>query len=819
MVRSWDAAGRPSAWSEPAAWNRAPSTPADWRGARWIDDGRPVPERDEDLYTDDPAPLFRREFRLDRPVVRATLHLAGLGWGQPRLNGQPVGDHALDPPWTNFERRILYSSHEVTALLRPGDNCLGVALGNGWYQPLPLRMWGHRNIRDSLPTGRPRLVACLVMEHADGRRSTVLSGPGWKTAGGPLLRNNIYLGEVHDARRNLRGWDQPGFDDAGWAPARVTEHPLEPLQPRATPPVRPGAPLPALAVSTVAPGVHLVDFGRNFTGVPELELELPTGTQIHLRYGELLDADGGLNPLTSVCGQIKGTRSDPDGRAVSVGGPGAPPVAWQQDVYTAAGGGPERCRPAFSFHGFRYLELSGLPRAPAAADIRGIPLHSDVEPVGSFSCSSELLNRIQGMCQDTFLANLVSVQSDCPHRERFAYGGDIAATSEALIMNFDMSGFYAKTARDWADAARPDGRFTDTAPFVGIDYCGVGWAMVHPLLLEQLHRHYGAPRLLEEQLPAALRWFDTEAAARQDGLVVRGLGDHEALDPAGGPAMLTPMFVDAGRRLARLSRLLGRDADAARCQAWADESAAAWADAFLDRESGAVAGGSQSELACALGFGVVPPELRQRSLERLAEAVLTDAGPRLRTGIFGTRFLLEELCRGGRPELALSLAASEELPSWGWMLANGATTLWEHWAGSDDTYSHNHPMFGSVSAWFYRWLGGIQAAEDAVGFDRIRIRPQVLPGLEWVRCSHRSIRGEIVSAWRVRPEGVRFEITIPPTATAVIELPARPGDELLEAGAPVAAAAGIELLVTGDTSRRLQIGSGSYRFFVRRALP
>jgi alpha-L-rhamnosidase len=813
-VRCWDARDRRSEWSAPAAWEVAPLDPAAWQGARWIDDGRPDPSTDEAFYRPDPAPLMRHEFELAKPVVRARLHVAGLGWCVPSLNGKRVGDHVLDPPWTAFDRRILFSTHDVTGRLSPGSNCLGLALGNGWFNPLPLRMWGHRNIRDSLVTGRPRVIACLVADHPDGTSTTVVTGPGWQTTGGPTTRNNVYLGEVRDARRERAGWDLAGFDDSGWTAARVTDDPLEPLRPLTMPPVRAGTPIPALAVTTPAPGVHIVDFGRTFTGVPEITVRGPVETRVTLRYGEILHPDGTLNPLTSVCGQIKGTRKGTDGREVPVGGPGAPPVAWQQDVYITGSDEPEVFRPEFTFHGFRFMEVTGLLEPPRTADCRGIPLHTDLDEAGSFSCSNERLNRIQEMCRRTFLANAVSVQSDCPHRERFAYGGDIVATSEAFLMNFDMAGFYAKTVRDWADGARPDGRFTDTAPFVGIDYCGVGWAMVHPLLLEQLHQHYGIGSLLEEQVPVAIQWLETEAAGREDGLVTKGLGDHEALTRAGGPVLTTPMFVDAARRVARLARLIGGEADAVRCETMADESAKAWVDAFLDSETGNVGGGSQSELACALGFGAAPPAARPMIFKRLSEGLAAPDGPRLTTGIFGTRFLLEELSRNGRSDLAFALADRSTFPSWGWMLENDATTLWEHWAGSDDTYSHCHPMFGSISAWFFRWLAGIQPAGDAVGFDRIAIRPQVVPGLEWVTCSHRSIRGLVVSNWSVAPGRSQFEIVIPPDAKALVELPARPGDALSEGGRPVSEVEDIKMLPPDPATYRLRVGSGRYRFTI-----
>ena len=800
-VRVWTGDGEPSEWSAPAVWDFAP----DWKDAKWIDDGKSNPEKDEDFYKPDPAPLLRKEFVLEKPVVRARLHIAGLGIGIASLNGTRVGDEPLGPPWTNFDKRVLYSSFDVTKQLSEGENCLGITLGNGWYNPLPLRFWGHRNIRGSLPVGRPRAIAMLVVEHADGTTSTVATGEGWKTGTGATLSNNLYLGEVRDARLAVLGWNKAGFDASAWKPARVTADKLDVLQPIETPPVRSLEPIPAVAVMMPKPGTHIVDFGKNFTGVPEIKINAPAGTKVTLRFGELLHADGTLNIMTSVAGQIKGKKKDSD---ESVGGPGAPEIAWQQDVYISAGK-EETYRPDFTFHAFRYMEVTGLPEAPAVADVRAFHTHSDLPSVSTFSSSNPLLNDIQEMCLRTFLANVVSVQSDCPHRERFGYGGDIAVTSETYLMNFDMQGFYAKTARDFAAAARPDGRLTDTAPFVGIDYCGVGWAMAHPLLIEQLYIHYGDRNLLEEQVPVALRWLETEAAARKDGLVVKGLGDHEALTSSGGPQMTTPMFVDAARRCARLAEILGNKEATARCVAMADESAAAWAKAFLDPATGKVAAGNQTEQLLALGFGAASKEARPKVFEQLIAAVNgAENGPALTTGIYGTRFLMEELSLGGRSDLAFSLAVKKTFPSWGWMLENGATTLWEDWQGTDNVKSHNHPMFGSISGWFHRWLGGIQIAEDAVGADRVIIRPQVVDGLTHVKCSHQTIRGSVISNWTKGEGKTDFEVTIPPDTAATIQLPAGEGENLTEGGEP------FPILAKNPETVTMIIGSGTYRFTV-----
>ncbi len=813
QVRWWSAGKNPSPWSEIATWEVAPAVVADWQGARWMDDGKPMPTEDADFYKPDPAPLMRHEFTVSKPIVRARLHFAGLGLGLANVNGSAVSDQVFDPAWTDFDKRILFRTHDVTEQLNEGKNCLALMLGNGWYNPLPLRMWSHRNIRQSIPTGRPRAIALLVIDHPDGTSTTVKSGEGWKMAAGPTVRNSIYLGEERDARLDPAGWDFPEFDDASWQSVNLTDHPLEPLMPLKMQPVRIQEPITAKAITTPQPGIHIVDFGVNFTGVPEIKLNVPEGTKITFRFGELLNADGTLNFLTSTAGQIKGMKDGPDGTKVPKGGPGAPEFAWQQDVYIAHGKSAEIFVPRFTFHGFRYMEISGLLLTPKTEDFRAFPLHTDVPNAGSFSCSNEDFNRIQEITRRTFLSNIMTVQSDCPHRERFGYGGDIVATSEAFMMNFDMAGFYAKTVRDWGDAVRPDGRLTDTAPFVGIDYCGVGWAMVHPLLLEQLYRYYGDRSLLEEQLPVALRWIDVVAAARQDGLVVKGLGDHEALIPARGPEHLTPMFIDSARRIARLARIVGNETDAARLDQMANESATAWAKAFLDPATGKVADGAQSTQGFALGFGAVPEESRKAVFDQLvANLTATEDSPRLTTGIYGTWIMLEQLSKHGRSDLAYGLANRETFPSWKWMLKNGATTLWEHWEQEESTYSHNHPMFGSISTWYFRWLGGIQCADDAVAFNRIMLRPQIQPGLDWVKSSHQSIRGEIVSNWSVNGNERVFEFVIPVGVTAIAELPARAGEVLTEVGKPLSESPEIKPLESTPSVHRMELGSGTYRF-------
>jgi alpha-L-rhamnosidase len=820
-VRAWDADGRPSKWSEPARWEMALIRPADWQ-AIWLNDGKPTPASDEAFYRDDPAPLFRREFSLPAPVSRARLYITGLGYYEASLNGARVGDHVLDPGWTMYGKRVFYSTYDVTQAIRQGRNCLGVTVGNGWYNPLPLRLWGRLNLREHLAVGRPRFIAQLEVELADGSRQTIASDTDWRVTEGPIVFNNVYLGEVYDARLASDGWNTAGFDDRTWRRAARATEPVGPLQAQPQPPIRVTATITPTAVTEPAPGVFIFDLGQNFAGWASLTVAAPGGSRVTLRYGELLNADGTLNPLTSVAGQVKGRRTTKEGVSQPVGGSGAPDVAWQADTYIARGRGAETFTPRFTFHGFRYVEVTGLPSRPARDALKGLRLNADVGEAGVFESSSALLNRVQDITRWTFLSNLFSVQSDCPHREKFGYGGDIVATSDAFALNFDMARFYAKAVSDWSDSVREDGMLTDTAPFVGIQYCGVGWAMAHPVLQSQLYQYYGDRRVIERQYAVSRRWIDLVAAANPTHIVRDGLGDHEALTETPPELLVTPMYVESARLVARLAGVLGHREDAARYTALA----AAAGKAFMAYRDGGAADASrartQSELAFALHTRLVPASERDAAVQRLLDDIREARLGHLSTGIFGTKFALDVLSREGHAQSVFDVVTKEGFPGWGHMLTNGATTLWEHWALSDNTYSHNHPMFGSVSQWFFNWLGGIQPADDAVAFDRIVIRPQMVDGLDWVKSSYRSVRGLVVSNWSRNAETLEWQVTIPANVTADIHLPARALDEIREGpagGVPARRALGVRDARMVGPDAVFSIGSGTYRFTAQRARP
>ncbi len=806
-VRVWDAVGRPSPWSEPAWWETAMLQPADWE-AQWITDGKPLPTRDEDFYLDDPAPVFRKAFALDKTLKSARLYITGLGCYDAYINGKPLGDAVLDPGWTAYSQRVLYSTYDVTDLVRQGANVLAVMLGNGWYNPLPMRLWGRINLRDALITGRPRLLAQLRVTHADGTITTVVTDHTWKVAEGPILRNNIYLGEVYDARRERAGWNNTGFDDSAWGNAKVDDAPIGRLRAQDQPPVRITKTVRAVKMTQVRPGMYIFDMGQNFSGWVRLRIRGQAGARVKMRFGELLNKDGTLNVLSTVCGQI--------GQPWCKGGPGAPAVADQADTYILKGGGEEVYTPRFTWHCFRYVELTGWSGPVSLDMIEGLRLNAALPEVGTFACSNEMFNRLQEVVQWTILSNVFSVQSDCPGRERFGYGGDIVACSEAVMLNYDMATFYAKAVRDFADAAQPEGGLTETAPFVGIYDKGlggksgpIGWGAVHPMLLWQLHQYYGDKRLIAEQYETARRWIEFLRANAKDHLISVGISDHASVAPKPEALTSTAFYYYNVRLCSRLAEVLGNVADAKAYARLAEQIKAAFNRKFFDASTAKYHTGTQACQAFALYMDLVEPDHRTRVLDALVKNITVDCKGHLSTGIFGTKYMLHVLTEGGRADTACTIADQRTRPGWGYMLANGATTLWEEWDGS---HSHNHPMFGSVSEWFYRAIAGINPHPDAVAFDRIIISPRIVGDLTWAEGAYDSVRGAIRSQWRLEDGAVHMNVTIPPNTRALVHVPADAADDITESGRSVVEVKELTLVSRSPDSAVFEIGSGTYAF-------
>lgn len=810
QVRVYTPDGKASDWSRPAWWETAMLQPTDWKAA-WIDNGSEAPEQTDDFYKEDPAPQFRKTFHTEKTVREARLYIAGLGYYEASLNGTRIGDQVLDPGWTNFGQQILYSTYDVTPLLQSGVNSLGVVLGNGFYNPLPMRIF--KPLREYLTIGRPCLKAQLRLTYTDGTTQTIGTDNSWKTAPGPILRNNAYLGEHYDARRETRGWDTPTFDDSSWQTVSlVGKAPSGTLTAQMQPPIRVREVIRPTRMTESRPGVFVFDMGQNFAGVARLKLQGSKGTRITLRYGEDVYSDGSLNVMTSVAGQQK-TIWNANRQA-----PGQPQTAWQEDSYTLKGEGEETWAPRFTFHGFRYVEVTGWNGRPTLENIEGLRLSADLQPTGTFECSNPMLNKLHQVMDYTFLSNVFSVQSDCPAREKFGYGGDIVGVSRTFCWFYNMENFYRKAIRDFANDQRPLGGMPETAPFNGIadqglgdDSGPVGWQLAFAFMQKQLHEFYGDRRTIEDYYPTLVRQVEFLRSQAKENIISQCINDHESLDERIPALFATAHYYHHVLLLSEFADLTGRTKEAHTYAQLAAGIKASFIQNFLTPGTGRIGNHTQAAQAIALVYDLVPESEKQAAFNVFLEAIAGKDG-HITSGIFGIPAVLEVLRRNNRNDIAYEMVTKKDYPGWGHMLESGATTLWETWKYSDNTYSQNHPMFGSVGEWMYQSLAGINPA--AAGFNKILIKPQPAGDLTWVNSSYQSVNGKIVSNWKREGDTFTLQVSIPANTTAEVCIPSSPQSVITESDHPADTAAGIKKTGYTHGFSSFEVGSGDYTFKV-----
>ncbi|MDR0713652.1 MAG: glycoside hydrolase family 78 protein, partial [Bacteroidales bacterium] len=805
-VRVYDRNGVASAWSAPAWFETAMLSPDDW-SAVWIGDGKPQPANDKDFYRDDPAPVFRKIFETQKKVTAARLYLSGLGYCEASINGEKIGNRVLDPGWTAYHKQTPYVTCDVTGKVKKGKNVLCVMLGNGWYNPLPLRMWGRFNIRDALTVGRPCLKGELHIVYSDGSKDVIPTGEDWQVTPGAILRNSVYTGEHYDARRE-KNWGSPdeNFDDI--RNAVKAEGPAGTLVAQIQPPVKIIRVVKPVSVSEQPnQGVYLFDMGENFAGVARIRVKGPAGTRIVLRYGEDVKKDGSINVMTSVAGQIKSGN----------GGPGAPAIAWQEDSYTLKGGKEEIWAPRFTFHGFRYVEVTGWPGIPGLNSLEGLCLSADVEPAGEFSSSNDMFNRLFEVIHRTFRSNLFSVQSDCPAREKFGYGGDMICTANTFSFNYNMANFYRKVLRDNINDQRPSGAITETTPFVGIADFGtapndgsgpVSYQAGLPFLMKHMYDFYGDKSAIATHYDALHKLLQYLIAHSKNNLITIDISDHEALDKKPHELTAAAWYYYHAKLFADFARILGKDEDAQKYGALADNIRQAIITSMFDAATGKFHNATQSAQIFGLWFDFVEGKDREAAFDALMQAIAARNG-HLSTGIFATKMMFDVFREADRNETAYRIANQRDFPGWGYMLENGATTLWETWAYSDNIFSQNHPMFGSIGEWFYRSLLGINPAGP--GFEKITIKPQPAGDLTSAKGSYRSIRGLIAVEWLIDKGKFSLKVKIPVNVSAEVWLPSTDGG-ITESGKPVEQCSGVEKVKTDGKHTVLSVGSGEYYF-------
>ena len=805
-VKVYDKKGKSSMWSNPAWFETAALKNSDWNAA-WISDGKKQPLHEDDFYKDNPAPTFRKVFDGNKKIKYARLYIAGLGYYKASINGDRVGNNVLDPGWTAYDKQVLYSTYDITNHIRQGKNVISITLGNGWYNPLPLRMWGKWNLREQLTIGDPCTTGLIQITYTDGSKDIIPTDHTWQVIPSPILRNNIYLGEHYDARLEQETINNPETVLENPRYAVKVPGPQGKLTAQLQPPIRVIQVVKPLSIREIQSGIYIVDMGQNFAGVARIHVKGKAGTKIRLRYGEDIHKDGSLNIMTTVAGQIKQGN----------GGLGAPSIAWQEDSYILKGGHIESWSPDFTFHGFRYVEVTGWPGKLNMNDIEGLCLSADVEEAGKFSCSNPMFNKLMENIRWTFRSNLFSVQSDCPAREKFGYGGDMFCTTNAFSFNYDMSNFYRKIIQDHVNDQRPSGAITETNPYMGIADFGtapddgsgpISFQIGFPFLIKHLYDFYGDKRIVSNYYNAFKKQAEYLIGCSKNNLMTVDISDHESLDEKPYKLTASAWYYYHIQLIAEFAQLLDKPSDAQKYTSLAKEIKQAIIDQMFDKSTGVFDNGTQSAQIFGLWFSLVEGEDKNAAFERLLETIKSRDG-HLSTGIFATKMMFDVFRALDRNDVAYRIANKRDFPGWGYMIENGATTLWETWAYSDNTYSQNHPMFGSISEWFYRSILGINPASP--GFEKIVIKPQPVEDLIFAKGYYKSIRGVIASSWDIIGNTFHLQVEIPVNCTAEIWIPSTNGT-LTESGKPIEQIK--DMLITGHQNNYtiVSVGSGKYTF-------
>ncbi len=800
-VRIYNQQGVASEWSTVSWFETAMLSSSDWK-AKWINDGSKNPEHDEDYYKPDRMPLLRKSFTLNKKIASARLYISGVGYYEAYLNEKKISNNVLDPGFTTYRKQVMYVVHDVTALLEKNDNTAVIMLGSGWWNPLPFKFFGRWDLRDYQQTGRPCVKAELHIRYTDGTEELVATDESWQTAPGPITQNNVYIGEHYDAtleQKNLYSFVQ---DKSLWQNAIVVPGPDGLLTAQMQPPIKVTKVVKPVKIINYKPGVFIADMGQNFAGVANIKVKGKAGTTVVLRYGEELLADGSLNTMTTSATQIKkgGIKSPP----------GAPESLWQEDRYTLKGVGIEEWHPRFTFHGFRYVEISGWPGTPTVNDIEGLRMNTDFLQNGSFACSDENFNKLHEVIQWTFLSNVFSVQSDCPGREKMGYGADIAVTANAYMYNYNMANFYSKTVKDYANEQQADGGITEIAPYTGIadrGYGGesgpLGWELAFPYVQKLLYDMYADKRIIENNYEGIKKQIAFLQSKAKDNFFYWDISDHEALDPKPEALSATAFYYHHAVMAAEFAGILGKMEDSVKYAKLAKNIKGSIAAKFLVPGTGRFDNGTESAQLFALWYGLTPE--KDNSMKALLQE-FERHNWHVSTGIFSTKFLFDVLRENDMNEEACRIAQQKDYPGWINMLNKGATTLWEAWHEPGTVYSANHPMFGSIDEWFYRSLLGINAA--APGFKKIIIKPQPAGGITWAKGSYQSVMGAIKSNWKKDGDKFNLQVSIPANTNAVVYIPAKQNSTVTENGKPV------DVVRFEKNYAVVEIGSGDYVFTV-----
>jgi alpha-L-rhamnosidase len=736
--------------------------------------------------------MLRKDFSVDKPIKRAVLYVTALGVVEPRLNGHRVGDEVLVPGWTEFKKRVYYHTYDVTALVKPGANSIGAVLADGWA----CGYVGFGQRRNLYGIGRPRLLAQLVLTGEDGGTQIVGTDDSWKAAYGPILEGDLLMGETYDARLSRNGWDSAGFDAAAWQGAELGQEWPGAIQSHPGVPVRRTEEIKPKAITEPKPGVFVYDMGQNMVGWVRLAVQGPTGTKVKMRFAEMLSPDG-MVYMTN----LRSARCT--------------------DTYILAGGGKEVWEPRTTFHGFRYVEVTGYPGKPDTGAITGVVVGSDTPVAGSLVTSNPQVNQLYHNIVWGQRGNFLEVPTDCPQRdERLGWMGDAEVFVRTSCTNMDTAAFFTKWMIDVEDAQHDSGAFTNVSPDIINEEGSPAWADAGVIVPWTMYQAYGDKRIIERHYAAMCR-FIAWMQKNSDGLLRpdTGFGDWLSIG-ADTPkdVIATAYFAHSTDLLARMADAIGKHEDAAKYRALFDSIKQAFNTAYVGPD-GRIKGDTQACYVMALRMNLLPDALRATATDYLVNDI-EKRGDLLSTGFIGTGLLNPVLTANGRTDVAYKLLMQDKFPSWLFSVKHGATTIWERWNGwtpeegfgDPGMNSFNHYSFGAVGEWMQSTVGGIDTDPAQPGFKRIIVHPQTGGGLTHARATYNSIHGEVICVWT--KDGGRFtlNVTVPANTTAEVWVPAASAGHVMEGEKAATEAEGVRFLRQEAGSAVFEVGSGSYRF-------
>ncbi|RXK87456.1 alpha-rhamnosidase [Filimonas effusa] len=794
-------------WSGPAQWGTGLRYYKDWEG-RWIGFDRLFPWENA-AASRLSARYFRKEFAVAKQVKSATAYIMGLGLYELSIDGKKVGDQVLAPAPTDYTKNIKYNTFDVTEQLKQGQHAIGVVLGNGrFYAMRQTKAYKNNSF------GYPKLMFQLIITYTDGSRAVIKTDDSWKgTADGPIRTNNEYDGEEYDAQKEMKGWDKAGFDDKSWLKAEFVQEPGGRYEAQMNENMKVMKDLTPVAIIKKGGDRYIVDLGQNMAGWVKLQVKGKKGQKVTLRFAESLQDNGEI--FTTNLRDAKAT-----------------------DIYTLKGEGMESWEPRFTYHGFRYIEVSGYPGTLSKNDITGRLVYDDIATVSTFESSNAVLNQIYKNSWWAIASNYKGMPIDCPQRnERQPWLGDRAMVAYSESFLFDNARLYTKWLDDIKYAQKPDGAIPDVAPAFWRYYSdNMTWPGTYLMVAEMLYNQTGDVALLKDHYPSMKKWLQymKDRYMTEDGIVTKDSYGDWCVPPVTAEAgkgvnadqkhpsqlISTAYYYHFMQVMMRFCKITGNEQDSTQFAQLAEKVKQGFNSKFY-HEEGYYGDNTLTDNLLPVCFKMIDPANKNKVWKNLAYIVEVTNKGHLSTGVVGTQWLMYGLTEIGKAELAYGMATQKTYPSLGYMIENGATSIWELWNGNTAApkmNSQNHVMMlGDLFIWYFEHLAAIRADARETGFKKVIMKPKRMGDLSAVNATYRSNYGEVKSDWKQVGASFFWNITVPPNTTAVVYLPVAPGEKVYEAGKLVTGKEEGILSTKPITGRLvLNVGSGNYSFEVKK---